>query len=349
MSLSRRDFLKVTSASLATAFIRPGPEDDPSIYELEKDTPLVYFPETGHHLSGAFLNYYRYHQNGLFLGPPVTEKLRLKDDRLVQYFTNVRLEQRPNRKVAISSLAKNYINNEEYDPHAPPLNQEFYDKFGGAAFFGPILSQPQFNGLYTYQYTTNFVLLEKPVEPSPTFARSYAIYRANREKYPRLLWPGEITAAPLGLNTAQLLNLDTAPITPDTASVTPSFFAPQRRLVVNISAQFLTAYEGDLSVYRTSVSSGRYGFDTPYGDFTIRQKYDQWRYISPFPQRIWYDLSYVPWNMLIEPNAGVFLHGAYWHSDWGRRHSSGCINLNLDDAAWLYYWTDIGTPVQVVP
>jgi lipoprotein-anchoring transpeptidase ErfK/SrfK len=27
--------------------------------------------------------------------------------------------------------------------------------------------------------------------------------------------------------------------------------------------------------------------------------------------------------------------------------SHGCMNLNIDDAQWLYEWADVGTPVEI--
>jgi lipoprotein-anchoring transpeptidase ErfK/SrfK len=55
----------------------------------------------------------------------------------------------------------------------------------------------------------------------------------------------------------------------------------------------------------------------------------------------------VPWALYFK--GGVALHGTYWHDRFGTgyRPSHGCVNLNLDDAEWLYAWTDVGTPVTV--
>jgi hypothetical protein len=41
---------------------------------------------------------------------------------------------------------------------------------------------------------------------------------------------------------------------------------------------------------------------------------------------------------------GYALHGTYWHDEYGRVRSHGCINLAPIDAAWLFEWTDPPVP-----
>jgi lipoprotein-anchoring transpeptidase ErfK/SrfK len=42
--------------------------------------------------------------------------------------------------------------------------------------------------------------------------------------------------------------------------------------------------------------------------------------------------------MYIKDN-GISLHGTYWHNDFGRPRSHGCVNLSPAAAKWLYRWT----------
>ena len=58
----------------------------------------------------------------------------------------------------------------------------------------------------------------------------------------------------------------------------------------------------------------------------------------------YYNLPNVPYTMYfanaeIPPWRGFGLHGAYWHNDFGRPKSHGCINMRPADAQVLYYWT----------
>ncbi|MEJ5199253.1 MAG: L,D-transpeptidase, partial [Anaerolineae bacterium] len=86
--------------------------------------------------------------------------------------------------------------------------------------------------------------------------------------------------------------------------------------------------------------SGVAGHRTPVGRFAIRTKIRSQRMVGPG-----YNLPNVPWVMYF---AGAnALHGTYWHNNFGRPMSHGCINLRIPDAQWLYNWASIGTPVVV--
>ncbi|KYF53088.1 hypothetical protein BE08_00505 [Sorangium cellulosum] len=43
---------------------------------------------------------------------------------------------------------------------------------------------------------------------------------------------------------------------------------------------------------------------------------------------------------------GYALHGAYWHDEFGKARSHGCINLAPADAAWLFEWTEPAVPPE---
>ena len=51
-----------------------------------------------------------------------------------------------------------------------------------------------------------------------------------------------------------------------------------------------------------------------------------------------YDLPGVPWVSYIN-TWGIAFHGTYWHNDYGRPRSHGCINLTPEGAKWVYRWT----------
>lgn len=44
---------------------------------------------------------------------------------------------------------------------------------------------------------------------------------------------------------------------------------------------------------------------------------------------------------------GAAIHGAYWHTSFGKRYSSGCVNLPPDTARILYEWAELGTLVVI--
>jgi lipoprotein-anchoring transpeptidase ErfK/SrfK len=41
---------------------------------------------------------------------------------------------------------------------------------------------------------------------------------------------------------------------------------------------------------------------------------------------------------------GYALHGTYWHDEYGKVRSHGCVNLAPTDAAWIFEWTDPPVP-----
>ena len=60
----------------------------------------------------------------------------------------------------------------------------------------------------------------------------------------------------------------------------------------------------------------------------------------------YYDLPGVPWNLYFT-HEGAAIHGAYWHDNFGKPRSHGCVNLPLAEAHKLYTWADIGVQVFV--
>ncbi len=119
-----------------------------------------------------------------------------------------------------------------------------------------------------------------------------------------------------------------------------------RRIDVDLSAQHLTAYEGDTPVFTAPVATGKDGFNTPTGTFAIYSKYAMEDMAGSAGGETWY-VPDIPWVQYIV--GGVAFHGTYWHDRWGTgyRLSHGCVNLNIDDAQWLYEWADIGTQVDI--
>lgn len=134
----------------------------------------------------------------------------------------------------------------------------------------------------------------------------------------------------------------------------PSVATGNRRwLDISIKQQTLVAYVGKTPVYATLISGGRGGLgpkddSNPDGERTVRGTFmihdkavsstmdgDEDRADS-------YELTDVPFVQYF--HRGFALHGAYWHHEFGRARSHGCINLASWDAAWLFEWTDPPVP-----
>jgi lipoprotein-anchoring transpeptidase ErfK/SrfK len=118
---------------------------------------------------------------------------------------------------------------------------------------------------------------------------------------------------------------------------------------VSIKKQVLVAYEGDKPVFAALVSTGRGGMSDPEetnatvrGTFLIRAKHVSGTMDGEEGTDESFDLRDVPWIQYF--HEGYALHAAYWHDDFGKERSHGCINLAPADAAWLFNWTDPPVP-----
>jgi lipoprotein-anchoring transpeptidase ErfK/SrfK len=129
------------------------------------------------------------------------------------------------------------------------------------------------------------------------------------------------------------------------APISPNVPAAQKRIEVQLNNQLVFAYENDNPVFAARASSGAQfsdgTFTTPTGAFMTYHKRPTRHMAAGDLASDGYDLPGVPWVMYIN-EAGVSLHGTFWHNDFGHPHSHGCVNLSVASAKWLFRWT---TPV----
>ena len=111
---------------------------------------------------------------------------------------------------------------------------------------------------------------------------------------------------------------------------------------VDLPEQTLVAYEGKRPIYATVISSGKEGYEPPTGLFQVQQKYISTTMNATDPIDGFYEVEEVPWTLYY--HGGYALHGAYWHTDFGKVRSHGCTNIAPVDARWLYYWSDPEVP-----
>lgn len=136
--------------------------------------------------------------------------------------------------------------------------------------------------------------------------------------------------------------------TPDPLPPWPREKKGPKRIEVRLGEQWIHAYEGDYLVMTMPISTGKDGFETPPGSFTIYRKIPQKRLQGHDREtgESW-DIPDVPSIMFYY--GSVAIHGVYWHNRFGtgERHSHGCVGLAPDDAATLYDWAERGIPVIV--
>lgn len=113
----------------------------------------------------------------------------------------------------------------------------------------------------------------------------------------------------------------------------------EKWIEVNLSTQHLYAHEGDRVVFDFPISSGLPWFLTVTGEFRIWAKVRAQRMTGgTVAAGTFYDLPNVPFVQYFYQGYG--LHGTYWHNDFGKPRSHGCINLNITDAEKLFFWTE---------
>ncbi len=122
-----------------------------------------------------------------------------------------------------------------------------------------------------------------------------------------------------------------------------------KRIEVQLENQLVIAYENNLPVFVTPVSTGgifRAGtYSTPKGAFITYYKRPSRHMAAGDLAASGFDLPGVPWVQYLT-ESGISFHGTFWHNDFGRPRSHGCINLSTSAAKWLYRWTSPIVPVH---
>lgn len=117
-----------------------------------------------------------------------------------------------------------------------------------------------------------------------------------------------------------------------------------KRIEIDRSTQKLSYYVGDLHLNTVLVSTGRPGYTTPAGNYSVLRKLPVHVYAGPD-----YYLPNTKWNLMFKYGSwgNYYIHGAYWHNNFGNVMSHGCVNVAYRDVEHLYHWSDIGTPVVI--
>lgn len=115
----------------------------------------------------------------------------------------------------------------------------------------------------------------------------------------------------------------------------------KRRVEVDLSRQQLYYYMDDVKIGTIPVSTGLLRMPTPTGEFKIMRKVPIIDYIGPG-----YNLPNTKWNL--EFKRHYYLHGAYWHNQFGKKPMShGCVNIAYKNAEKLYKFLDAGDEVKI--
>ncbi len=169
------------------------------------------------------------------------------------------------------------------------------------------------------------------------FEKSYL----NSTIYPD--YKGGISVAVADLNNNQQKQ-----IIASTQTISPlNKYESHSIIEIDLTKQKLFAYNKGLLEKEFIISTGKWKYPTPTGNFKVYSKVPKTTmariYGPDHPDN--YNLPNVPDVMYFYKAYAI--HGAYWHWRFGTRVSHGCVNLKLKDAKWLYSFAEVGTPVNI--
>lgn len=125
----------------------------------------------------------------------------------------------------------------------------------------------------------------------------------------------------------------------------------QKRIVIDDSEKKLYMLEDGHEIYSMPISLGRPQARTRFGEFEILDKlgtvWSVWDIWLPYWMGIYFagpsenGIHGLPYD-----NAG----NVYWEKSIGKQNVTyGCVMPHDDDMKRLYEWTDVGTPVSIIP
>lgn len=228
--------------------------------------------------------------------------------------------------------------------------QDFWEKHGGAATFG--------------KPTT-----EEYLDPASGYSIQYferAIFEWHTEgtgaPHVELRNVGARAAERAGINTApgkQAENIPTydpnlwrspEPANPANVTAPPpgSPTGAAKWIEVDLSQQYVRAWEYKTVVFGQYVSTGLAKHATPTGYFRIFAKlpFDDMTNGPAAPADDFYDLKDVP-NVMYFETGGYAIHGTFWHTNFGTPMSHGCVNMTRSGSGWLFNWAPYRTIVWV--
>ena len=132
----------------------------------------------------------------------------------------------------------------------------------------------------------------------------------------------------------------------DVLPISPDLDPSEKTIRLNLFYQTLSCFEGSTEVYFCRVSSGMIHdpatgqvsdeYATPAGTLLTH-----WKIISKNmtagDEAAGYSTPAVPWCTYIQ--GGIAIHGAHWHNAFGEPRSHGCVNVDPQDAKWIFRWT----------
>lgn len=115
---------------------------------------------------------------------------------------------------------------------------------------------------------------------------------------------------------------------------------PEQQVEVSLNHQELRAWQGQVLIMRTNVSTGRRGYGTPSGQF---------RALSKARYRVSRKYNNAPMPFSVQVHGGVFIHGS--GSVPRSPASHGCVRMPLtggNAAREFFEWVNVGARITIV-
>ncbi len=313
--LTRRDFLRLTSISLLGLAFKPLPPEDQAQPIFYGRVIVIYI--TVYSRPSAFGRTVKLYERETIL--PIYGEVMGEDDgaynRLWYRTTGGYVHSSNVQPVKIRTNAPSIITS----PALGEITLPYADSY----------PQPRYSSTVAYRlyYSTTHWVNRSMVDDSGHTWYELTDDRINDRYY--------VPAAALRLITASEL----APLSP---SIT------DKLIHIDTTAETLSALENGIVVFNARISSGitftdsntgqLKDFRTPLGRYAIyRKRPSRHMAAGDGVADDSYDLPGVPWVSYF--NGGMAIHGTYWHNDYGRAWSHGCINARPEDAKWIYRWS----------
>jgi hypothetical protein len=115
-----------------------------------------------------------------------------------------------------------------------------------------------------------------------------------------------------------------------------------KKIVIELAKQEMTCFEGETPIFSTRTATG-FGINrTPRGEYEVLRK-SHTSYMIGGVGADHYDLPGVSFPTYFTRSA-IAVHGTYWHHDYGRPRSHGCVNVLNDAAQFVFRWSNPAVP-----
>ncbi|MDF3039945.1 MAG: ErfK/YbiS/YcfS/YnhG family protein [Thermomicrobiales bacterium] len=366
---------------VTTPWLAPPPSGPPPGFANWAPPRTVYIPETGQSVDGVFLDSWRAWGGTESWGFPLTPELN-ENGHIVQYYDFGRFEYVPDdpngtvvhfgdlgrqtqpfmvrrasgsgsdaaNEAALAARAWAPIDTATVRPDSESWRfvpetghgvagefKTYWEATGESGYLGNPLTEPYKIDGVTYQVFERGKLAQRAGE-------SPAIVPIGKLMVERLGL--DTTPAPQGDLPAYSEALFTPPPTA-TVSGVPADPNAEKWVEINITLQYLWAYQGDQVLWQGYISTGTAKFATPPGSYHVLSKLES-QTMEGVLGGEYYNVPDVP-DVLYFTDRGHAIHGTYWHNNFGTPMSHGCVNLPMDVADWMYQWAPMGMRVEITP